>query len=272
MKFDLHVHTNYSDGNFTPSKVVDLAYERRLSGIAITDHDTVLGVNEAILHAGKYENFNVIPGIELGCIYSDEEVHILGYFIDHTSQKLLKETEVLRKNRVIRGKQIIDKLQDLNIDISYKEVQSLSKDDFIGRVHIAKVLVNKNYVKSIAEAFELYLNKDAPAYVVRKALTIRESINLINNAKGIAVLAHPGILKNKHEIIKYCIEQGIQGIECIHSKHSKEDAELFQKIAKQNNLLITAGSDCHGQLINNDLLLGNFYIDEHKLSKIEELV
>lgn len=272
MKFDLHVHTNFSDGNFNPSKVVDLAIEKGLNGIAITDHDTVFGVNEAIDYAKKYEDFKVIPGIELGCIYNNEEVHILGYFIDYSSEELLQATETLRKNRVLRGKQIIDKLKDLNIDITYKEVESLSKDDFIGRVHIAKILVTKDYVKSISEAFEKYLNKDAPAYVLRKTLTIKESIDLINKSKGIAVLAHPGILKNKGKIIDHCIEQGIQGIECIHSKHSIEESEEFKKIAKQNNLIITAGSDCHGQVIGNDLLLGNFFINEYELSKLEELV
>nr|WP_300004522.1 PHP domain-containing protein [Tissierella sp.] len=272
MKFDLHVHTNYSDGNFTPSEVVDLAFKRGLNGIAISDHDTVLGVSEAIDRATNYKEFKVIPGIELGCIYADEEVHILGYFIDYNSENLLKSTDTLRKNRVLRGKKIIDKLKNLNIDITYDEVQALSKDDFIGRVHIAKVLVNKDYVKSISEAFELFLNKDAPAYVLRETLSIKESINLINKAKGIAVLAHPGILKNKNEIINYCIEQGIQGIECIHSKHSVDDSVYFKRIALENNLLVTAGSDCHGQIINDDLLLGKYSIDELELSKLEEMI
>lgn len=272
MKFDLHVHTNYSDGNFKPSKVIDLAVERNLSGIAITDHDTVLGITEAIERAQDYEGFKVIPGIELGCIYNDEEVHILGYFIDYNSDELLEVTETLRKDRVKRGKEIIDKLNNLNIDISYKEVQNLSKDDFIGRVHIAKVLVRKNYVLSIAEAFEKYLNKDAPGYVARKSLTIKESIDLINKSNGIAVLAHPGILKDKVKIINYCIESGIQGIECMHSKHSKENTERFKQIAIENKLLITAGSDCHGQTIDNDLLLGRFFIDYSDMSKLEELI
>lgn len=272
MKYDLHVHTNFSDGKFTPTQVVDLALSRGLDGIAITDHDTVLAIAEAIEYSNKKEDFIIIPGIELGCVYKDEEVHILGYFIDYKSKLLLDTTNKLRKDRIIRGREIIEKLQILNIKITEDEVRLLCKDDFIGRVHIARVLVNKNYVKSISEAFDKYLNSDSPAYVSRKNLSIEDSIKLINDSGGIAVLAHPGIIKSKDEIIERCIEKGIQGIEYLHSKHSKQDTIYFKKVAKSNNLIITAGSDCHGELINNDLLLGNFCINENELLKIEELI
>ena len=133
-------------------------------------------------------------------------------------------------------------------------------------------MVEKQYVSNIPEAFEKYLNIDAPAYVPKKTLTIKESIDLINRNNGIAVLAHPGILKNKKNIINYCIKSGIQGIESIHSKHSKEDVEFFKNLARKNDLLITGGSDCHGQLFNNELLLGKFYIDEKEMLKIEESI
>lgn len=272
MKFDLHVHTNYSDGRFKPRKVIDLAIERNLSGIAITDHDTVLGLREAIEYSNKFENFKVIPGIELGSIYNDEEVHILGYFINCNSPELLNITKKLRESRIQRAKDIVYNLNKLNIDINYEEVQHLTKDDFIGRVHIARVLVNKNYVSSIKEAFEEFLDIDAPAYVMRKTLSIKESIHLIRKSNGIAVLAHPGLLKDKVKIINYCMENGIQGIECIHSKHSKGNTELFKRIAKENKLLITGGSDCHGQIIDNDLLLGKHFIDYDNMSEIEELI
>lgn len=272
MKFDLHVHTNYSDGKFKPSKVIDLAVKRNLNGLAITDHDTVLGLSEAIEYSKRYENFKIIPGIELGCIYNDEEVHILGYFIDYNSKELLDATKRLRKDRIERGKRIISKLRSLNIEITQDEVQSLSKEDFIGRVHIARVLLNKNYVNSISDAFEKYLSKGSPAYVLRKTFTIKESISLINSANGIAILAHPGILKEKEKVINYCIKSGIQGIECIHSKHSEIDTKMFKNIAEKEHLLITAGSDCHGEIINNDLLLGRFYIGKDEMSKIEELI
>lgn len=269
MRYDLHVHTNFSDGKFTPSKVVDLAIERNLDGIAITDHDTISAIEEAIEYNKKLK---IIPGIELGTIYNNEEVHILGYFIDYKSKKLLKSLDELKKNRIHRGMEIIKKLQALDIKISQKEVQAISKDDFVGRVHIARVLVNKKYVSSISEAFDKYLNIGRPAYVLRKTLTIKESIDLINESNGIAVIAHPGLLKEKNKIINYCIENGIQGIECIHSKHSKEDTGLFIAIANKNHLLITGGSDCHGEIIDNDLLLGQFYIGQKEFLEIEESI
>ncbi len=272
MKFDLHVHTNYSDGRFRPSKVIDLAIKRNLDGIAITDHDTILGIDEAIEYSKKYKDFKVIPGIELGSIYNSEEVHILGYFIEYTSKELLKTTETLKKDRIERGKKIINKLKKININISEKEIENLSENEFTGRVHIARILVREKYANSVSDAFEKYLKIGAPAYVERKTLTIKESINLINRSNGISVLAHPGILKEKEMIINYCIENNIQGIECIHSKHSIEDTEKFIKIARKNNLLITAGSDCHGEIIEGDLLLGSFYIGENEMSKIKELI
>ena len=272
MKFDLHVHTNYSDGRFKPSKVIDLAVERNLNGIAITDHDTILGIDKAIEYSKKYKGFEVIPGIELGSIYNDEEVHILGYFIDYTSKELLETIKALKKDRINRGRKIIDKLKKININISEKEISSLNEDEFTGRVHIARILIKMKYANSISDAFEKYLKIGAPAYVERKTLSIKESIDLINRSKGLAVLAHPGILKKKDTIINYCIENNIQGIECMHSKHSIKDTEKFMKIARKHNLLITAGSDCHGEIINNSLLLGKFYIGESEMLKMKELI
>lgn len=272
MRFDLHVHTNYSDGKFTPKEVIDLAIKRNLDGIAITDHDTVAGVEEAIEYAKNYRDFKLIPGIELGSIYNNEEVHILGYFIDYNSKKILDATKSLRNNRVIRGQEIISKLQNMGIDINEEEINKLSREGFTGRAHIAKVLTKKGYASSIQDAFTKFLNIGAPAYIKRKTLSVKDSIKLIKEIGGISVLAHPGLLNKKNEIINYVIKNGIQGIECIHSKHSKENTKDFIEIAKKNNLLITAGSDCHGQIINGDLLMGNYFIKEEALSKIEELI
>lgn len=272
MKFDLHVHTNYSDGKFMPSRIIDLAIEKNLSGIAITDHDTVRGVQEALDYSNKYSDFEVIPGIELGCIFEDEEVHILGYFINHNYNELLEATEMLRINRVKRGLKIIEKLNRLNINVNVQEVQDLSKEDFIGRVHIARALINRKYVSTISEAFEKYLNIDGPAYVERKMLSVKDSIGLVKKAGGVPILAHPGILKEKEKIIRYCIESGIEGIECVQSKHSSRDAISLAEIAKQNNLLITGGSDCHGEIVGSGLLLGNYYTNECGLLEIKELI
>lgn len=271
MKFDLHVHTNHSDGRLDPSKMVDLAVLKGLNGIAITDHDTVTGINEAIERSLLYDNFKVIPGIEFSCIYKDEEVHILGYFIDYESPSIDEATETLKISRIERGNQIINKLNKQGLLISIDDVKVFSGEDYIGRPHIARALINKGYVYTVQEAFDRYLNRGKSAYVERESLTIEDTIELIRSNGGISILAHPGLLKNKI-IIKNCISLNIDGIECVHSKHSNEDVKKFYKIAKENNLITTGGSDCHGDFTNKPLLLGEYFIDITGVPKIWEMI
>lgn len=272
MKFDLHVHTNHSDGRLSPSKMVDLAVEKGLDGIAITDHDTTTGINEAIVQSNIYSGFHVIPGIEFSSQYKDESVHILGYFIDYKNDSINDITKTLKINRIQRTKKIINKLNNLNLNISLEDVKVFADEDFIGRPHIARALINKGYVYTIQEAFDRYLKRGKPAYVSREGLSIEESIDLIKSNKGIAVLAHPGLLKDRNIIIDYCISLGIDGIECIHSKHSKADVEVFFNIVKNNNLIATGGSDCHGDSTNKPLLLGRYFIDIMDNPKLKEMI
>ena len=271
MKFDLHVHTNHSDGRLDPTKIVDIAVLKGLSGIAITDHDTVTGINEAIERSLSYDNFKVIPGIEFSCIYKDEEVHILGYFINYKSPSINETTEALKVARIERGNQIIYKLNKLGLHISIEDIKVFSGEDYIGRPHIARALINKGYVYTVQEAFDRYLNRGRSAYVERESLTIEDTIKLIRSNGGISILAHPGLLKNKG-IIKDCISLNIDGIECVHSKHSKEDVKKFYKIAKENDLITTGGSDCHGDSTNKPLLLGEYFIDIKEVPKIWEMI
>lgn len=271
MKFDLHVHTNHSDGRLSPTEIVNLAIRKGLSGIAITDHDTTTGIDEAINQSKKYDNFKVIPGIELSSIYNNEEVHILGYFINYKSPLIIRVTNDLKTNRIKRGDQIIHKLNELKLQISIEDVKALSGEDFIGRPHIARALINKGYVHNIQEAFDKFLNRGKPGYVERYNMSVRDSINLIKDVKGFAVLAHPGLLKDK-KIIDYCISLGIDGIECQHPKHSPKQVELFSNIADQHILFKTAGSDCHGDITNGSLLLGKYFININSISQFKEMV
>jgi len=268
MLFDLHLHTIFSDGLLSPEEVVKLAIEKGMDGIAITDHDTVNGLESALKYSKLFSGFYFIPGIELGTIYNDEEVHILGYFIDYRSKQIIEATEMLRKNRVKRGIKIIEKLNSLGMKLSYDEVKVYSKDDYIGRPHIASVLVKKGYVKDIEEAFKKYLNRGKEAYVQRETLTLGETIELIHKVGGIAILAHPGLLKNK-DIIKTCICYGIDGLEAIHSKHKEKDVKMCIDIARNNKLLVTGGSDCHGRIVNGDYLMGNYYVNIDYIPKMK---
>lgn len=262
----MHTHTNASDGLLTPSQLVEKAYRRRLDGIAITDHDTTEGINEALLKAQEFTNFLVIPGIEFGCTSSGEEVHILGYFLEHENPELQRVLEKLRKGRWDRGIMILEKLQKLGIPLPINEIMNKSKEKgFIGRATIARELLSNGFVKSIKEAFEKYLDAGKPAYVDRYKLTIEDTIELIHNSNGISVLAHPGILKNKN-IMQECYEKGIMGLECYHSKHSRNDEILLKSFAKKKGLIITGGSDFHGDVD----ILGNHTINIELIPKFKE--
>lgn len=271
MRFDLHVHTNHSDGKLSPSEMIDIAVRKGLSGIAITDHDTTTGIDEAIYRSNIYNNFKVIPGIELSSVYNDEEVHILGYFIEYKNPNLIKITNKLKKARIDRGEKIINKLNTLGYEISMKDVILFSGEDYIGRPHIARALISKGYVYSIQEAFDKLLNRGKPAYVERYKISIEECISLIKDNQGLSILAHPGLLKDK-SIIRHCISLGIDGIECIHSKHDKGDIKIFSQIVKDNNLIMTGGSDCHGDSTNGPLLLGKYSIDIIDIPKFKEMI
>lgn len=268
MKFDLHVHTNYSDGVLSPEEVIDLSIKRNLDGIAITDHDSTKGLELAIKYSKKNANFYVIPGIEFSCIYRDEEVHILGYFIDINNKELIEATKQFRYYRKERAKKIIEKLNEININLDFQDILTKGDKEFIGRANIARELVFKSYVKNTQEAFNKYLKRGRPAYVERFQFGIKKTIQLIKDSDGFAVLAHPGLLKDK-SIVDYCIDMGIQGIEAIHSNHSPNDMKVFKDIAKKNNLLITGGSDFHDEK-GKDILLGKYYVDLNNLPKLKE--
>jgi len=269
MKFDLHIHTHYSDGNFNPKEVIDLAIEKGLDGIAITDHDSIQGIKEAMEYKQNFPNFYIIPGIEFSCTYHEEEVHILGYFMNYQSNELLAITDRLRKLRIQRSKDMVKKLNEIGVNIYYEDVESIGKGDFVGRVHIAKALIQGKYVSSVPEAFDTYLDKGRSAYVKRQSLTIEEAINFIQGESGLSIIAHPGLIKDK-KAIEYCIDKGIDGLEAFHSKHSHEEALEFKDLAISKGLIATAGSDCHGRMVDGELLLGKYYINIDKIPKIKE--
>lgn len=244
--YDLHIHTIASDGILSTEEVIDTSINMGLSGIAITDHDTVasLKIAEDYLKDMK-NNFKFIPGIELNTDYKNSEVHILGYFIDYNNQPLLDKLIDLRNSRYKRAEKMIEKLRSMGFLIDFQMVKKLSGNDLIGRPHIAQALVDKGYVFSVKEAFDKYISKGRPAYIPRYKFSPNEAINLIKKAGGIAVLAHPGLIKN-NLIVKEIIEMGIEGIEVYYPEHHPIQIDNYLKICEEKNLLITGGSDFHG--------------------------
>lgn len=270
MKFDLHVHTSHSDGIYSPKEVVDLARNINLSGIAITDHDTTSGLKVAMEYSDQFNDLKIIPGIEFSCVYKEEEVHILGYYLDYNNSNLIELTKTIKNSRKKRGIRIIEKINKLGLKLSLEDVEKFAKTDFLGRDHIARALISKGYAKDTKDAFEKYLKLGGPAYVKRYKITIEETINLVKELGGVAVLAHPGYIKNK-DIIQYCVKKGIQGVEVLHPGHSKKDVQYLLKFAKENNLITTGGSDFHGNRGVNELLLGKYYVGQDKILQLEEM-
>jgi predicted metal-dependent phosphoesterase TrpH len=256
-RIDLHTHSNCSDGSLSPRELVQLAKKRDLRSIALTDHDTVAGVAEAVA-AGKELGVEVVPGVEISAQYPPGTMHILGYCFSPSQQQLLKALKRLQKVRAARTPKIIERLQALGLEITTDEVLNLSRGQ-VGRPHIAKALVNRGYVSSIDEAFSRYLKKGAVAYVEKFRFSPQEAIALIRSAGGLAVLAHPftlGITKPRELtlLVKELREMDLAGLEVFYPDHSKEMVVLYQDISKKLGLVCTGGSDFHGNLRDHSYL------------------
>ena len=267
---DLHLHTTASDGLFTPKETIHWAYKRNLKAVAITDHDTIDGIEEALKEGKKY-NIEVVPGIEINTNYNNLEIHILGYYIDYKDSRFQKWLHEIRTARYIRAKKIIEKLNKLGLKITIDEVIDIAGTGTIGRPHIARALVNHNYIRDKKEAFQKYIGKEKPAFVERYKITPAEAIQSIFHCKGIPVLAHPGLINNDGgsiSIIKDLLDAGLQGLEVFHSKHNRDAIKKYYAIAKEYHLLITGGSDCHGDLVNGEPILGTLNIDEKYLNQL----
>jgi len=251
---DLHTHSSHSDGSLSPRQLVQLAKKRRLRAIALTDHDTVGGVEEALI-AGKELGVEVVPGVEISAQHPPGTMHILGYYINASNGRLLEALKKLQQARAARNPKIIERLQALGLEISTTEVLDLSAGQ-VGRPHIARALVNKGYVSSIEQAFSLYLKKGAVAYVEKFRFPPKETIATIRGAGGIAVLAHPFTLgtEKPEELFQLLAElgkMGLEGVEVYYPDHTEEMAVLYEDAAKRLGLICTGGSDFHGNLRNH---------------------
>lgn len=248
MRLDLHLHTTYSDGSYTPAAIIKKAWKARVSALAVTDHDTVSGLAEAI-EAGRSCGIEVIPGIELSSRFGTSELHVLGYFLQWEDEALRRQLKRFQEARHVRNPQMIEKLNALGLEMTYEEVKTLAANDSIGRPHIARVMIQKGYVTSAKEAFDRYLADGAAAYVPRDLPEPSEAIAVIRAAGGVPVLAHPSWLDRSDGIYKICEQlksDGLAGIEVHYSTHRPEQTATYLDIARRLELLVTGGSDFHG--------------------------
>jgi 3',5'-nucleoside bisphosphate phosphatase len=245
MKFaDLHLHTFFSDGTFTPEELVERASKIGFAAIALTDHDTVEGCERAAA-ACAAANMEFITGTELTAEHAETEVHILAYFVDTQNQTLLTRIAEFQSVRQSRIREMVAALNKLGIPLKAESVFALANCKSPGRPHVARAMVKEKLIGNLDEAFERYLKKGRPAWIPKTKMSALEAVELIHQAGGLAVMAHPG-LNRTDEIIPDLVDAGLDGIECFHTKHSTAMAERYLEIAEKYHLLVTGGSDCHG--------------------------
>ena len=244
---DLHTHSTFSDGTFTPLQLVKYAEEKGLKAFALTDHDTTEGVKEA---KSIETNVEVISGVEISTRYDKKEIHIVGLYVNENDADLNKQLKYYREKRVTRNFEILEKLNSLGVDITIDDVKESCTGDVISRAHIAKALVSKGFVGSYTEAFDRYLGDNKCAYVPRETLNYEESMELIIKAGGVPVLAHPLLYKmsdtNLENMMVKLRQKGLKAVEVYYSTHSNSDTQHVMAMANRVGLIYSGGSDFHG--------------------------
>lgn len=244
MYADLHLHTRYSDGTYTPTELVAAAKRAGLAVISLTDHDTLDGCRE-VQDLAEASGIGFIPGTEVTAELDGRELHILGYFIDGDHPELAKElndAQTIRQNRV---REMVARLNAREVPLSVEAVFALANCRAPGRPHVARALVEAGFCTSLDEAFERYLKKDRPGWVPKKKMSASQAVELIHAAGGLAVMAHPG-LNNDDRMVARLARLGMDGLECHHPKHGPAAAARYEGMAAELGLMITGGSDCHG--------------------------
>lgn len=251
---DLHIHSIYSDGFWTPQEIVENSIQKGLEIIAITDHDVLTGYEEALSYSK--DTLKVIPGIELNTDGPQGELHILGYQFDPQHPKLNNHVSWRVEDRFQWGKRIVENLRNLGYDISFNDCLKRVGKGVLVRTHIADELVSAGYFRNSKEAYEQLLKKGKPAFEERGSFSAEDAIKLIHEAGGLAFLAHPGIYKHEFHL-QQLIDSGLDGIEVYHSKHSEKEQNYWGRMAEEFNLLISGGSDFHGPESRNPFPIGS---------------
>lgn len=274
MKSDLHIHTLYSDGVFSPEKIVDTAIDVGLQVIALTDHDNILSYQVAkdyLKKENKEDKLEIIQGIEVNTLYKNYEVHILGYFMDVNNSDFQNLLKVQQQARVKQTKEIINLLaKKEGIRIKYEDIKKqVAEGGSIGRPHIAKAITNAGGTTSVIEAYAKYIHDDSPVYVQRKTVTPQDAVEIIYDAGGVPVIAHPHDLDIAENLIKELMQYGLRGIEAYHRKHSPACVEYFSSMAEELGLIVTGGSDFHApNIMNGQIILGKNFVPEWVYDKL----
>jgi predicted metal-dependent phosphoesterase TrpH len=265
---DLHSHTTASDGQHTPEELLQLAADAGVTTLAVTDHDTVAGL-EACEVAARAHRIRLVPGIEVSAFVGRKEVHILGHFVDRTEARLGHFAGILRTEREKRMVQMVAKMKGLGFPVTMDHVRAIAGDAHLGRPHLARVLVEGHWCTSTKEAFDRFLGDGKPAAVPRFEVTIEEAIALIRGANGTATLAHPGVSKVLLFELEAMKRAGLSGIEAEHSDHPPTLRQKFLGWAADLDLIPTSGSDFHGKKVAPDRHLGTASMKPELLAALE---
>jgi predicted metal-dependent phosphoesterase TrpH len=264
---DLHLHTRFSDGTYSPEELVGHARRHGLAAMALTDHDTVEGCGLAAA-ACVAAGIEFLTGTELTAEQNGEEIHVLGYLFDPLHPRLAAELGKFQLVRQQRVREMVARLNEMGVALDVEAVFALANCRAPGRPHVARAMVKAGLCGSLDEAFERFLKKNRPAWVPKFKMSAPEAIALIHEAGGVAVLAHPG-LNRTDDVISGMVEAGLDGIECFHTKHSTVTAEHYLELADQYHLLVTGGSDCHG-MNKGKPLIGTVKIPYQHVAMLKE--
>lgn len=258
MKVDLHIHTTYSDGAFSPELIVDTAIDSDLNVIALTDHDNILSYEIATNYAKENDKkLEIIQGVEINTIYKGFEVHILGYFMDVENSDFQSMLKFQQNARVHQAKEMVTLLKKkAGIRIKFDDIKKLvAEGGSIGRPHIARAITSAGGTGSVMEAYSKYINDDSPVYVKRKTVSPHDACEVIYDAGGIPVFAHPIDVEISESLTKELINYGLRGIEAYHRKHSPAVVEYYSSLAEEYGLIITGGSDFHAPSVNHGTII-----------------
>lgn len=268
-RVDLHLHSTASDGQFTPTELVRMCWEKGLRVIALTDHDTTDGVAEAMAAAASIEVEPplVIPGVEISTdVPGQYEIHIIGYYVDLDNSALQKRLSGMRESRLNRARAIWERLNELGHPVSWERVLALAGDGAVGRPHIAQALVEAGYAESVTDAFQKYIGRSGQAYIPRPKITPEEAIRLIRDAGGVPVLAHPD---HVIERIPALVQAGLMGLEAYYNGYAKVQIAFLKRLARKHGLIVTGGSDFHGPEVTESIELGSTFVPYEVVASLQ---
>lgn len=269
MRVDFHMHSTFSDGVETPEQLLQHAIEADLKMIALTDHDEIAGIDVMLQNNSSIQ---IITGCEFSGHYKGKDIHILGYGFNHRDEGLRKFIEFFKEKRESRIKKIISRCIAHGYDISFPELQKLYPNTkSYGRPHVARLLIDHGYAKDVQDVFDGILNSKSPCYIPKVKLEVPEILDIIHNANGLAVLAHPKLVRND-EYVAELLNYSFDGVEVYHSKHDYDDEVKYLTMAKERNLFVTGGSDYHGIPNRYPYHLGEYVVDSNLINQFIERI